>query len=73
MQPLVIESAPEGGTVERELDPEQGGEPTLDDEQLRELAALGDDLQDRLEGPQDIEWAFEDGELYVLQARPVTA
>ncbi len=73
VQPLVIESAPEGGTVERELDPEQGGEPTLDDEQLRELAALGDDLQGRLEGPQDIEWAFEDGELYVLQARPVTA
>ena len=73
VQPLVIESAPEGGTVERELDPEQGGEPTLDDDQLRELAALGDDLQGRLEGPQDIEWAFEDGELYVLQARPVTA
>ena len=73
VQPLVIESAPDGGTVERELDPEQGGEPTLDEEQLRELAALGDDLQGRLEGPQDIEWAFENGELYVLQARPVTA
>jgi phosphoenolpyruvate synthase/pyruvate phosphate dikinase len=22
--------------------------------------------------PQDIEWAVQDGELYVLQARPVT-
>lgn len=73
VQPLVIESSPNGGTVERELDPEQGGEPTLDEDQLRELAALGDDLQGRLEGPQDIEWAFEDGKLYVLQARPVTA
>jgi pyruvate,water dikinase len=73
VQPLVIESAPDGGTVERELDPEEGGEPTLDEDQLRELAALGNDLQGRLDGPQDIEWAFEDGKLYVLQARPVTA
>ena len=32
-----------------------------------------DDLEQRLGGPQDIEWALEDGELFVLQARPVTA
>ena len=73
VQPLVIESGPEGGTVERELDPAEGGEATLDEDQLRELARLGDDLHGRLDAPQDIEWAFEDGELYVLQARPVTA
>ena len=73
VQPLVIESGPEGGTVERGLDPAEGGEATLDEDQLRELARLGDDLQGRLERPQDIEWAFEDGKLYVLQARPVTA
>jgi pyruvate,water dikinase len=73
VQPLVIESGPEGGTVERELDPAEGGEATLDEDQLRELARLGDDLHGRLDAPQDIEWAFEGGELYVLQARPVTA
>ena len=73
VQPLVIESGPDGGTVERELDPAKGGEATLDEGQLRELARLGDDLQGRLERPQDIEWAFEGGRLYVLQARPVTA
>jgi pyruvate, water dikinase len=73
VQPLVIESAPEGGTVERELDPAEGGAATLEEDQLRELARLGEDLQGRLGGPQDIEWAIEDGELYVLQARPVTA
>ena len=73
VQPLVIESGPDGGTVERQLDPSAGVEATLDEPQLRELARLGDDLQGRLHGPQDIEWAFEDGELYVLQARPVTA
>ena len=47
-------------------------EQKLGEEQLRELARLGDDLEQRLGGPQDIEWALEDGELYVLQARPVT-
>jgi pyruvate,water dikinase len=73
VQPLVIESAPEGGTVERELDPDEGGAATLEEDQLRELARLGEDLQGRLGGPQDIEWAIERGELYVLQARPVTA
>ena len=73
VQPHVIESAPEGGTVERELDPAEGGAATLEEDQLRELARLGEDLQGRLGGPQDIEWAIEGGELYVLQARPVTA
>jgi pyruvate, water dikinase len=73
VQPLVVESAPEGGTVERELDLAEGGAATLDEGQLRELARLGEDLQGRLGGPQDIEWAIEGGELYVLQARPVTA
>ena len=33
-------------------------------------AALG---IERLGVPQDIEWAIEDGRLFVLQARPVTA
>ncbi len=73
VQPLVVERAPEGGTVERELDPSEGEAQTLDEDQLRELARLGHDLQERLERPQDIEWAIEGGTLYVLQARPVTA
>ena len=60
-----------GGTEERELGPE-GAEQKLDEEQLRELARVGDDLEQRLGRPQDIEWALEGGELFVLQARPVT-
>jgi phosphoenolpyruvate synthase/pyruvate phosphate dikinase len=72
-QPLVVERGPEGGTTERELDPEDGAAATLDEDQLRRLARVGEDLQARLGGPQDIEWAFEGGELYVLQSRPVTA
>jgi pyruvate,water dikinase len=73
VQPLAVVSASAGGTAERELDAEEGGAPTLDDARLRALARLGDDLERRLGVPQDIEWAFHGGELYVLQARPVTA
>ncbi len=72
VQPFAIVSAPDGGTVERELDPDEGGEPAVDPETLKALAALGADLEERLGTPQDIEWAVEDGELFVLQARPVT-
>jgi pyruvate,water dikinase len=73
VQPLAVVSGPQGGTVERELSPEEGGAPTLGEAELRELARLGDDLEQRLGGPQDIEWALQAGELFVLQARPVTA
>jgi pyruvate,water dikinase len=70
-QPFAIVPVESGGTEERELGAE-GSAPKLGEEQLRELARLGDDLEQRLGGPQDIEWAVEGGELYVLQARPVT-
>ncbi|HLM50908.1 MAG TPA: PEP/pyruvate-binding domain-containing protein [Solirubrobacteraceae bacterium] len=71
-QPFAVVARPEGGVQERELSPEEGERPTLDEDQLRELARVGADLEDRLGRPQDIEWALQDGRLYVLQARPVT-
>jgi pyruvate, water dikinase len=73
VQPVAVVRSPGGGTEERELSREEGGAPTLDDDQLRRLARIGDDLQRRLGQPQDIEWALQAGEIYVLQARPVTA
>ena len=72
-QPFALVSAPAGGTAERELSADEGGAPTLDEARLRALALLGDDLERRLGTPQDIEWALAGGDLYVLQARPVTA
>jgi pyruvate,water dikinase len=70
-QPFAIVPVEAGGVEERELGSE-GGEQKLAEEQLRELARLGADLEERLGRPQDIEWAVEGGEIYVLQARPVT-
>jgi pyruvate,water dikinase len=73
VQPLAVVRDPAGGTTERPLTADEGGAATLGQAELRRLARLGDDLEGRLGGPQDIEWALEGGELYVLQARPVTA
>lgn len=47
---------------------------TFTDEQVAELSAIGLRIQEAYEGfPQDIEWAYQEGKFYVLQARPITA
>ena len=72
-QPHAVVRDPAGGVREEPLTAERGGAETLDEAQLRRLAEVGRGLEERLGRPQDIEWAIEDGELFVLQARPVTA
>ena len=72
-QPYAIVALPEGGVTERPLPAEEGAARKAPDAVLSELARIGDDLEQRLGGPQDIEWAVQGGELFVLQARPVTA
>jgi len=72
-QPYAVTRDPAGGTREEPLSEAAGAAQTLDEEQLAHLAGIGRDLEERLGGPQDIEWAIEAGELFVLQARPVTA
>ena len=62
-----------GGTLEKpSKDPSA---QALSDEQLLEVAQLVTDVEcSRGDGnPVDTEWAFSDGKLYLLQARPVTA
>ena len=47
-------------------------EPCLDESQLEELLSLSESLKEKLGAPQDIEFCFKDGELFVLQTRPIT-
>jgi pyruvate,water dikinase len=44
----------------------------LEDDELVALAQLGRLLEERFGGPQDIEWAIADGQVFLLQSRPVT-
>lgn len=51
-----------------------GGDATacLDDEQAQAVAACASEVETLFGKPVDVEWAFADGVLYVLQARPIT-
>jgi pyruvate, water dikinase len=71
-QPYAIVAGEKGGVIERPLSAEEGGARKVGDELLAELARIGAELEQRVGVPQDIEWAVQDGDLYVLQARPVT-
>lgn len=46
--------------------------PACNAEQLRQLAALLRRVETHYGFPQDIEWAFHDRQLYLLQSRPIT-
>jgi rifampicin phosphotransferase len=50
------------------------GEDTaaLNDDEAREVAALARRVESFFGRPQDVEWAWEDGRLCLLQARPIT-
>ncbi len=45
----------------------------LTDAQARELATVVRHIATQFDAPEDVEWAFEDGTLHILQARPITA
>ena len=46
--------------------------PTLRRDQISALAKIGMEVETLYGTPQDIEWAFADGQFYLLQARPIT-
>jgi pyruvate,water dikinase len=65
--------ADEGLTRECEVEAERRTVRCLSDSQVRELVRLGKLLQEAEGCPQDVEWAYEDGQLHVLQTRPITS
>ena len=47
-------------------------EPLLSDQQIQSIATLARQTAQFFHCPQDIEWAIESGQLYLLQSRPIT-
>ena len=62
-----------GDVVERALSPEDSTRAVLSDEEARAVAALARRAALHFGAPQDIEWAIEGDELYLLQSRPITS
>lgn len=68
---LSIQGQAEGGTIT--LHHSAADRQALPDEQILELARLGQQAQNFFGCPQDMEWAWAEGRLYVVQSRPVTS
>jgi pyruvate,water dikinase len=60
------------GTAERELQPAMAERPSLTEDEARTVAEMACRVEQHMVGPQDIEFAFAGGELYLLQSRPIT-
>lgn len=70
---LQIDATDEQGTVNREVASELQSVSVLTDAQVRDLWRVAEKvvaLYDNV--PQDIEWAITDGEIHLLQSRPIT-
>lgn len=61
-----------GGTILVEVPVKQRDELTLSPEQVQHLAETVLALEEHFGTPQDVEWGFWKGELYIFQARPLT-
>ncbi|MGC4033773.1 MAG: PEP/pyruvate-binding domain-containing protein [Tepidisphaeraceae bacterium] len=57
---------------ERAIEPARQNQPCLDSLQVHALWKLARRAEEHFGCPQDIEWAVADGQLYLLQSRPIT-
>ena len=65
-------SSGDGANVSVAIPHDRRNQQKVDDTAILRLAEMGQRLERHYGHPQDIEWALEDGELYILQTRPVT-
>ncbi len=61
------------GVVSAPVPEDQAKQPALTDELVRAVAELVRRTGKHFGRPQDIEWAIENGKLYLLQSRPITS
>lgn len=69
---IAIRAVANGGTVEREVEPELVEAPCLRDHQLQLLNTLAARCEQVFGPARDIEWAYADDQIYLLQCRAVT-
>ncbi|WP_430504457.1 phosphoenolpyruvate synthase [Haloparvum sp. PAK95] len=70
---VMMEKDPETGeTVEKDVPADRREERVLSDEEIESLVELGERVEEHYGEPQDVEWAIVDGEVFMLQSRPIT-
>jgi pyruvate,water dikinase len=61
-----------GETEERPVPDEKRNEQVLSEAEMDRLCELGEEVEAHYDTPQDVEWAIFEGEVYMLQSRPIT-
>ncbi|WP_242696437.1 phosphoenolpyruvate synthase [Longitalea luteola] len=69
---LAVYPVKEGGTTEQEIEHGQQNQQALTDEQILQLAVIGQTIEKHFGHPQDIEWCFVNDRFYIVQSRPIT-
>lgn len=70
---IAVWPLPGGGTEERPVPDDQRRARVLDDAMLAQLVTLANRVESHYGAPQDIEWCVAKGQLYLVQARPITS
>ena len=61
-----------GECLRQEIPPELSSQQKMSDEQILDLAEVGNQIEMHYDRPMDIEWAMEEEHMFIVQARPVT-
>ena len=69
---MFVRDADTGETVEKPVPTAKRDQRVLTDGELADLRDLGERVEDHYGQPQDVEWAIDDGDIYLLQSRPIT-
>lgn len=69
---MVVRLSERGGTKEEPVPEELREAPVLTDAERDRLVELARKIEDFYKKPEDIEWAIVDGQVYLLQSRPIT-
>ncbi len=61
-----------GENAKAEIKDDMQDKQKISDEAIVELAKIGQKLEEHYDFPQDIEWAYANDEMYIVQSRPIT-
>ncbi len=70
---VMISALPGGGTQQLEVPEARQAAKCLTDDQAQSLGNLGKKVEQYYGTPQDIEWALDTEQIYLLQTRPITS
>ena len=72
-QTFAVRRGPDGADLRVELSGAEGARRVLSDDDAVTLARLGARVEEHYGSPQDMEWAFQGDDLFLVQSRPITA